>query len=75
MKEPLDEKPIQFRTRAEHWKMWPRAGIIAVFHLKASADGRQLEIGACKFKLTRADMDKRPDLLHQITKVLETWKL
>lgn len=73
MNEP-GEKPIEFRTSKSHWKMYPRAGTIIIYNLRADASGERLVPGVKRIELTRKFFKDRPDLLEALITVLLTWR-
>lgn len=71
---PSDETPMEWRTKDEHFYLYPRNGFIAVHMLGVSEDGRSVVIGRRKFRLNRDMLKKRPDLLAALVATLTNWR-
>ena len=68
------ESPVAiFRTAREHWEFYT-SGIIRVRSLTIADDGKTVIPGNPKITLQREELNKRPDILNTLIKVLETWR-
>ena len=65
-------KPVEFRTRNEHWYIWPDR--VKICTLRPSECGRHLVPGPKKLEISREAMVARPDILRKLLGVLLSWQ-